>query len=235
MGQKANPIANRLGYIHGWKANWYAKSKNFADTLYEDYQIRTLLHKKFRYIIAEIFIERTADMITVFVNSLKPGMIIGSGGEGIHAIKKEIRKRIGKTIAINVNPVKVPELNATLIAKNIAEQIEKRISYKRAINRALEDAIYLGAQGIKIHVSGRLGGIEIARSVKFLKGRVPTQTLRADIDFVKENAFTQYGVIGIKVWLFKKEVYGKRDLSLVFSSKEPRAKKKKPFSPKKQV
>ncbi len=214
MAQKENPISNRLGYIKGWEANWYAKNPKQA--LLEDITIRKIFHTALGRIISRIFIERTTsvNVIVITVHSSKPGLLIGPSGKKIQEFKNKIKKKIKKDVTINVVESNTPELNARLIAKNIADQIEARGSYKRAAKRAIESAQRLGAGGIKIYISGRVGGVEIARSTKFSKGRIPTQTFRADISFATEEAHTTYGVIGVKVWVFKHLVYGKRTITL---------------------
>jgi small subunit ribosomal protein S3 len=214
MGHKTNPIANRIGYIRGWEGNWFAKKHDFAQKLHEDTKIRRYFEKEFASSIARVLVARASESITLTVHTSRPGILIGPGGQKVQEIKKDLKKLIGKDVRVNVFEIKVPELNATLVAKSIATQISARSSYKRAAARALEDAMHVGAKGIKIEIGGRLNGVEIARTVSFKKGRIPTQTLRADVDFARARANTTYGVVGVKVWLFTNEVYGKRDLSL---------------------
>lgn len=221
MGQKANPIANRLGNTKGWHASWYANKKDCKDLVKEDYQIREILKKKLKRLISQIFIARASDTITITIHSNKPGLLIGPSGKKVQEIKAMVEKHISKKVLINIIETKAEALNATLVAQNIAEQIEARKSYKHAIKRALDDSTRAGAGGIKIRVSGRLGGAEIARPYPTKKGRTPCQTLRADIDYALDEAITTYGKIGVQVWIFKHEIYGKRDLSLNIETLSP--------------
>lgn len=214
MGQTANPIANRLGYTKGWQTNWYASKKDCKKHMEEDYKIRQSLTQKLKRLISQIFIERATDAITVTIHSNKPGLLIGPSGKKVQEIKDMLKKLMGKKVVVNIMETKVEALNATLVAQSIAEQIEARKSYKHAVRRALDDSMRAGAGGIKIRVSGRLGGAEIARPFPQKKGRTPCQTLRADIDYAVDEAVTTYGKLGVQVWIFKHEVYGKRDLSL---------------------
>lgn len=213
MGQKANPIGNRLGFIKGWDSNWYG-GKRYADKLVEDETIRKYLMARLRKAsIAKIVIERTLKLITVTINTARPGVIIGKGGQEVDKLKEELKKLTGKEIQINIFEIKRPELDARLIADGIARQIEARISHRRAIKMAIASAIRMGAEGIKINIAGRVNGAEIARTEKFKEGRIPLHTLRADIDYAIGEALTTYGLLGIKVWVCRGEVYGKRDLS----------------------
>lgn len=213
MGQKANPIGNRLGFIKGWDSNWYG-GKRYADKLVEDEKIRKYLMARLRKAsIAKIVIERTLKLITVTINTARPGVIIGKGGQEVDKLKEELKKLTGKEIQINIFEIKRPELDARLIADGIARQIEARISYRRAIKMAIASATRMGAEGIKINIGGRLNGAEMARTEKFKEGRIPLHTLRADIDYAIGEALTTYGLLGIKVWVCRGEVYGKRDLS----------------------
>ena len=214
MGQTASPIANRLGYTKGWHTNWYADKKDCKKCMQEDYEIRQSLKKKLKRLVSKIFIERAGDSITVSIHTNKPGLLIGPSGKKVQEIKSMLEKQMRRKVAVNIMETKVEALNATLVAQNIAEQIEARKSYKNAVRRALDDSMRAGAGGIKIRVSGRLGGAEIARPYPQKKGRTPCQTLRADIDYAVDEAITTYGKIGVQVWIFKHEVYGKRDLSL---------------------
>ncbi|MEM9569364.1 MAG: 30S ribosomal protein S3 [Bacteroidota bacterium] len=214
MGQTANPIANRLGYTKGWQTNWYAKKEDCKKRMQEDYQVRESLIKKLKRLISQIFIERVSDTITVTIHSNKPGLLIGPSGKKVQEIKSMLEKCVQKKVTVNIMETKVDALNATLVAQSIAEQIEARKSYKHAVRRALDDTMRAGAGGIKIRVSGRLGGAEIARPFPQKRGRIPCQTLRADIDYAIDEAVTTYGKIGVQVWIFKHEVYGKRDLTL---------------------
>ena len=213
MGQKANPIGLRLGIIKGWDSNWYG-GKNFADKLVEDFKIREYLKARLaKASISKIVIERTVKIITVTINTSRPGIIIGKGGAEVDKIKEELKKITKKDIQINIFEIKRPELDARLVADSIARQIEGRISFRRAAKMSIASTMRMGAEGIKILVSGRLGGAEMARSEGYKEGRTPLQTLRADIDYAVAEAHTTYGRIGIKVWICKGEIYGKRDLS----------------------
>ena len=201
MGQKANPIGNRLGIIRGWESNWYG-GNDFGDKLAEDAQIRKYLNARLsKASVSRIAIERTLRLITITIHTARPGIIIGKGGQEVETLKEEIKKITKKDIQINIFEVKRPELEATLVANSIASQIQGRVSYKRAAKMAIASTMRMGAEGIRINVAGRLGGVEIARSEKFSQGRVPLHTLRADIDYVLTEAETQYGIIGIKVWI----------------------------------
>jgi small subunit ribosomal protein S3 len=206
VGQKTNPIGFRLGITKHWSSNWYAEAK-FADYLYEDLLIRNYLRKRLeRGGISLIEIERTVKRITVTIHTSRPGIVIGKKGEEVDRIKGELQHLTQKDIQVNIKEVKKPEMDAQLVGDNIARQVEKRVSYKRAAKKAIATAIRMGAEGIKIMVSGRLNGAEIARTETFREGRVPLHTLRADIDFAVVTAYTTYGTIGVKVWLCKGEV-----------------------------
>ena len=213
MGQKANPIGLRLGIIKGWDSNWYG-GKNFADKLVEDHKIRTYLKARLaKASISKIVIERTVKIITVTINTSRPGIIIGKGGAEVDKIKEELKKITKKDIQINIFEIKRPELDARLVADSIARQIEGRISFRRAVKMAVASTMRMGAEGIKVKCSGRLAGAEMARVEGYKEGRTPLHTLRADIDYALGEAHTTYGRIGVKVWICKGEVYGKRDLS----------------------
>lgn len=213
MGQKVNPIGNRLGFIRGWDSNWFG-GRNYADKIVEDDKIRKYLMARLRKAsIAKIVIERTLKLVTVTINTARPGVIIGKGGQEVDKLKEELKKLTKKEIQINIFEVKRPEIDARLVADGIARQLEARISYRRAIKMSIASAIRMGAEGIKITIGGRLNGAEIARAETFMEGRVPLHTLRADIDYAVGEALTTYGLLGIKVWICKGEVYGKRDLS----------------------
>jgi len=213
MGQKCNPIGNRLGIIRGWDSNWYG-GNNYADKLVEDYKIRNYLNARLaKGGISKIVIERTLKLITVTINTARPGIIIGKGGKEVDKLKEELKKITNKEIQINIFEIKRPELDAQLVSDSIARQIEGRISYRRAIKMAQAAAMRMGAEGIKVSISGRLGGAEMARTEQLKEGRTPLHTLRADIDYSVSEAHTTFGRIGIKVWICKGEVYGKRDLS----------------------
>jgi small subunit ribosomal protein S3 len=213
MGQKVNPIGLRLGIIRGWESNWYG-GNNFADKLIEDEKIRKYLKARIaKGGIARIIIERTIKRIIITIHTSRPGIVIGKAGSEVDKIKEEIKKLTKKDVQINIFEIKRPELDAALVGETIASQLEARVSYKRALKTAIASTMRMGAEGIKIMVSGRLGGAEMARSESYKEGRTPLHTLRADIDYTIAEALTVYGKIGIKVWICKGEVYGKRDLS----------------------
>jgi len=213
MGQKVNPIGLRLGIIRGWESNWYG-GKNFASKLVEDEKIRKYILARIpKGGISKIIIERTLKRITLTVHTARPGVVIGKGGAEVDKIKEELKKLTGKDVQINIFEIKRPELDANLVGQSIAQQLKARISHRRAMKQAIASALRVGAQGIKIKCAGRLGGAEMARTELYKEGRIPLHTLRADIDYAITEANTVYGKIGIKVWIFKGEVYGKRDLS----------------------
>ena len=224
MGQKVNPISNRLGIIRGWDSNWYG-GKNFADKLIEDTKIRKYLSVRLaKASVSKIIIERTLKLVTVTVNTARPGIIIGKGGQEVDKLKEELKKLTNKEVQINIYEVRRPELDATIVANNIARQIEGKISYRRAIKMAIASTMRMGAEGVKVLVSGRLGGAEMARSEMYKEGRIPLHTFRADIDYAKTEGLTKVGLIGLKVWICKGEIYGKPDLSPNISAKAPRPK-----------
>ena len=207
MGQKVHPTGVRVGIIKDWNAKWYADSKNFADYLVEDQKIRKFLKKKlYTAGISKIEIERTAKFIKVNVFTAKPGIIIGKGGAGAETLKAEVAKLIGKDVNINIVEVKAIDTDAQLVAENIAAQLERRISFRKAMKQCMQKAMKSGAQGIKTAVSGRLGGADMARTEFYKEGTIPLQTLRADIDYGFAEADTTYGKIGVKVWIYKGEV-----------------------------
>jgi len=215
MGQKANPIGNRLGIIRGWESNWYADKKNYATRLIEDHKIRTYLNARInKGGISKIVIERTLGKLIVTIHTSKPGIIIGKGGGEVDRIKEELKKLTGKEdVQINILEIRRPELDAMIVGDTIARQIENRINFKRATKMAIASSLRMGAEGIKVKLSGRLGGSEIARSEEFKQGRTPLHTFRMDIDYANVFAQTVYGKIGIKVWICKGEVLAKRDLN----------------------
>ncbi len=215
MGQKANPIGNRLGIIRGWESNWYASKKDYASKLIEDHKIRTYLNARInKGGISKIVIERTLGKLIVTIHTSKPGIIIGKGGGEVDRIKEELKKLTSKDdVQINILEIRRPELDANIVGDTIARQIENRINFKRAIKMAIASTLRMGAEGIKVKVSGRLGGSEIARSEEFKQGRTPLHTFRMDIDYANVFAQTVYGKIGIKVWICKGEVLGKRELN----------------------
>ena len=213
MGQKVNPIGFRLGVVKGWESNWYG-GKTFADKLVEDEQIRKYVLARIpKGGISKIIIERTIKRVTLTINTARPGVVIGKGGAEVDKIKEELKKITGKDVQINIFEIKRPEMEALLVGESIAQQLKARISYRRAMKQAIAGTMRVGALGIKIKLSGRLGGAEMARTDQYKEGRIPLHTLRADIDYAVSEALTVYGKIGIKVWIFKGEVYGKRDLS----------------------
>ena len=207
MGQKVNPHGLRVGVINGWDSRWYAKDELVGDLLVEDHKIREYLKTNlYQAGIPKIEIERDSAKVRIFIHCAKPGMIVGKGGAEIEKLQETVSKMIGKPVAISIVEVRSPDLNAQLVAENIAAQLEKRISYRRAMKMAMQRAMKLGAKGIKTNVSGRLGGAEIARTDHYHEGTIPLQTLRADIDYGFAEAKTTYGRIGVKVWLYKGEV-----------------------------
>ena len=211
MGQKMHPHGLRVGVIKDWNSKWYADSKNFSDYLIEDYKIRELLKKKlFAAGISKIEIERTAKIVRINVYAAKPGLVIGKGGNLAEIIKVEVQKMIGKEVSLNIVEVKEIDLDAQLVAENICAQLEKRISFRRAMKQAMQKTMKAGALGIKTSVSGRLGGADMARTEFYKEGTIPLQTLRADIDYGFYEADTTYGKIGVKVWIYKGEVLGKK-------------------------
>src|ERR1044071_8885420 len=213
MGQKINPVGLRLGIVRGWDSAWYG-GKTFSDKLVEDQKIREYVQARIpKGGIAKVVIERTLKRITLTVHTARPGVVIGKGGGEVDKIKEELKKITGKDVQINIFEIKRPELDAKLVGESIAQQIEARISYKRAMKQAIASAMRVGSEGIKIKVSGRLAGADMARQEQYKEGRIPLHTLRADIDYAISEAQTVYGKIGIKVWIFKGEIYGKRDLS----------------------
>lgn len=213
MGQKCNPISNRLGIIKGWDSNWYG-GKNYADKLAEDAKIRRYLNARLdKASVSKIIIERSLKMITITVNTARPGFVIGKGGDEVDKLREELKKITNKDVQINIFEIKRPELEAELVAANVARQIEGKIAYRRAVKMAIAATMRMGAEGIKIQVSGRLNGAEMARSEMYKEGRTPLHTLRADIDYALVEALTKTGLVGVKVWICRGEVYGKRDLS----------------------
>ena len=213
MGQKTNPIGNRLGIIRGWESNWYGGS-NFGDMLKEDDKIRNYIFTRLsKASVSRVIIERTLKLVTITVTTARPGIIIGKAGQEVDKLKEELKKISGKDIQLNIVEIKRPELEAQLVASSIARQIENRISYRRAIKMAIAATMRMNAEGIKVKISGRLNGAEMARSENYKEGRIPLSTFRADIDYAIVEAHTTYGRIGVKVWIMKGEVYGKRELS----------------------
>lgn len=220
MGQKVNPISNRLGIIRGWDSNW-ADSKNQSDIILEDYKLRKYLNVRLATCsVSRIVIERTLKLVTITICTSRPGIIIGRGGKDVEKLKEELKTITDKDVQINIFEVKRPELDAAIVASTIARQIEGKVAYRRAVKMAVAATMRAGAEGIKVQVSGRLNGAEMARSEMFKEGRTPLHTLRADIDYSLVEAHTKVGVIGVKVWICRGEVYGKRDLAPSFTSNQ---------------
>ena len=213
MGQKVNPVGLRLGIIKGWDSAWF-DSKSYAEKIVEDNKIRKYITARIpKGGISKVVIERTLKRITLTIHTARPGVVIGKGGSEVDKIKEELKNLTGKDLQINIFEIKRPELDAKLVGESIAQQLQARISFRRAMKQAIASSMRVGAQGIKVKCSGRLGGAEMARSEQYKEGRIPLHTLRADIDYAISEANTIYGKIGIKVWIFKGEVFGKRDLS----------------------
>jgi len=223
MGQKTHPIGLRLGIIKGWDSNWYG-GNSFGAKLLEDDKIRKYLNARLSKAgISKIYIERTLKLVTVTINTARPGIIIGKGGQEVDKLKEELKKITGKEIQINISEIKRPELDAVLVAGAIARQIEGRISFRRAIKTSIASTMRIGAEGIKVLISGRLGGAEMARNEMYKEGRTPLHTLRADIDYAHAEAHTTYGRIGIKVWICKGEIFGKPEIVPITSGdKKPK-------------
>lgn len=214
MGQKTNPIGNRLGIIRGWDSNWYG-GHDFADNVVEDQKIRNYLGARIsKGGVARILIERSLKRITVTIHTSRPGIIIGKGGTEVDSIREELRKLTGKEVQINIVEVRKPEMDATIVGDAIAKQLESRVNYRRAIKMAIQSTMRVGAEGIKVRISGRLNGADMARSEEFKDGRTPLHTFRADIDYAIAEAHTVYGKIGLKIWICRGEVFDKRDLSI---------------------
>jgi small subunit ribosomal protein S3 len=213
LGQKTHPVGYRLGVIRGWDSNWYSED-DFQDKLVEDEEIRRYLHARLRRAgLSRAVIERTPKRVILTLHTSRPGVVIGRGGSEVEQLREELKKLTGKDIQINISEIKRPELDATLVAKNIAQQLEGRISFRRAMKQAMTAAMRMGAEGVRIRVAGRLGGAEMGRTEEYLEGRVPLHTIRADIDFARETAYTIYGTIGVKVWIHRGEIIGTPDLS----------------------
>ena len=220
MGQKINPVSNRLGIIKGWDSNWFG-GKNYGDTLVEDAKIRKYLEARLaKASVSKIVIERTLKLITITICTARPGIIIGKGGQEVDKLKEEVKNITDKDVQINIFEIKRPELDAVIVANSIARQVEGKIAYKRAARMAISSAMHAGAEGIKILFSGRLNGAEIARSEMFKEGRTPLHTFRADIDYCQTEALTKVGLIGIKVWICRGEIYGKKDLAPNFTQEK---------------
>lgn len=229
MGQKIHPIGFRLAVNKNWTSRWYANSKHFPAMLQGDIKVREFLKKKLSHAaVSKIVIERPAKNAKITIYSARPGIVIGKKGEDIETLRSALQRMMGVPVHLNIEEVRKPEIDATLIAENIAQQLEKRVMFRRAMKRAMQNAMRLGAQGIKIMSAGRLNGIEIARTEWYREGRVPLHTLRADIDYGVAEATTTYGIIGIKVWVFKGEVLGKGEQVIAPVAAEPEKKTRKP-------
>lgn len=225
MGQKVHPIGIRLGITKDWNARWYADSKNYSDFLVSDIEIRKELSEKLKHAsVSQIKIERVANGIRIAIHTARPGVVIGKKGEDIEKLKSALMAKTGMPVNISIEEIKKPELDSKLVAESIAQQLEKRIQFRRAMKRAVGNAMRLGAEGIKVNVSGRLNGAEIARAEWYREGRVPLHTLRADIDYATYEADTTYGKIGVKVWIFKGEKLEK--ISMVNDGKKSSKAKK---------
>ena len=220
MGQKVNPISNRLGIIRGWDSNWFG-GKNFGDNLVEDQKIRKYLNERLaKASVSRIVIERTLKLVTITICTARPGIVIGRGGQDVDKLKEELRKLYDKEIQINIFEVKKPELDANIVANNIARQVEGKIAYRRAIKMAIQNTMRAGAEGIKVQITGRLNGAEMARKEMYKEGRTPLHTFRADIDYCQAEALTKVGLLGIMVWICRGEVYGKRDVTVNFTQEK---------------
>jgi len=226
MGQKTSPVANRLGIVRGWESNWYG-GKDAGLKLVEDEKIRQYLKARInKGGISRIVIERTMKRVTVTIHTSRPGIIIGRGGNEVDRIKEELKQVTGKDVQINIVEIRRPEMEAAIVGETIAKQLEARINYRRAVKMAIASAMRMGAEGIKVRVSGRIGGAEMARTEEYKQGRTPLHTWRADIDYAISEALTIYGKLGIKVWICRGEVYGKRDLTGAFAGEEKQEKRK---------
>ena len=220
MGQKVNPISNRLGIIRGWDSNWFG-GKDFGDNLVEDQKIRQYLNKRLEKAnVSRIVIERTLKLVTITICTARPGIVIGKGGQDVDKLKEELKNLFKKEIQINIFEVKKPELDATIVAKNIASQIENMMAYRRAIKMAVANTMRAGAEGVKIQITGRLNGAEMARKEMFKEGRTPLHTFRADIDYCQTEALTKVGLLGIKVWICRGEIYHDVDLAPNFTQEK---------------
>ena len=220
MGQKVNPISNRLGIIRGWDSNWFG-GKNFGDNLVEDQKIRKYLNERLaKASVSRIVIERTLKLVTITICTARPGIVIGKGGQDVDKLKEELKQLYKKDIQINIFEVKKPELDANIVGTNIARQVEGKIAYRRAIKMAIQNTMRAGAEGVKIQITGRLNGAEMARKEMYKEGRTPLHTFRADIDYCQTEALTKVGLLGIKVWICRGECYGKRDLTPNFAQEK---------------
>ena len=233
MGQKINPTGFRLAVSRNWSSRWYANNRDFAGMLAEDVEVRELLKKRLKNAsVARILIERPAKNARITIFSARPGVVIGKKGEDIEKLKKELSAKMGVPVAVNIEEVRKPEIDAKLIADSITQQLERRIMSRRAMKRAMQNAMRMGAQGIKIMSSGRLNGIEIARTEWYREGRVPLHTLRADVDYGFSEAKTTYGIIGVKVWVYKGDNLGRTDAFAPTAAPEPREEERRPRAPR---
>lgn len=220
MGQKVNPISNRLGIIRGWDSNWFG-GKSFGDNIVEDQKIRQYLNKRLeKASVSRIVIERTLKLVTITICTARPGIVIGKGGQDVDKLKEELKNLFKKDIQINIYEVRKPELDATIVGKNIASQIEHMMAYRRAIKMAVANTMRAGAEGIKVQITGRLNGAEMARKEMYKEGRIPLHTFRADIDYCQTEALTKVGLLGIKVWICRGEIYNKVDLAPNFTQEK---------------
>ena len=220
MGQKVNPISNRLGIVRGWDSNWFG-GKNFGDNFVEAQKIRKYLNERLaKASVSRIVIERTLKLVTITICTARPGIVIGKGGQDVDKLKEELKKLYKKDIQINIHEVKKPDLDATIVATNLARQIEGKIAYRRAIKMAIANTMRAGAEGIKVQICGRLNGAEMARKEMLKEGRTPLHTFRADIDYCQAEALTKVGILGIKVWICRGEVYGKKDVTVNFTQEK---------------
>ncbi|OAJ35106.1 30S ribosomal protein S3 [Piscirickettsia salmonis] len=222
MGQKVHPTGIRLGIVKDWTSKWYADSRTYADKLYSDIQVRDFLKKKLaNAAVSRIQIERPAQNARIVIHTARPGIVIGKKGEDVETLRAEVTKMMGIPVHISIEEVRKPEIDATLVAESIAQQLERRVMFRRAMKRAVQNAMRIGAKGIRVQVSGRLGGAEIARTERYLEGSVPLHTFRADVDYGTAEALTTYGIIGVKVWIFKGEILGRVDDLTALSLEKP--------------
>ena len=212
MGQKVHPTGIRLGIVKDHTSVWYAEGEDYANNLHVDLKVRVFIQKKLAQAsVSRIDIHRPAQTARITIHTARPGIVIGKKGEDVEALRQEVSKMMGVPVHINIEEIRKPELDAFLVAQNVAQQLERRVQFRRAMKRVMQNAMRLGAEGIKVQVSGRLGGAEIARSESYREGRVPLHTLRADIDYATAEALTTYGILGVKVWIFKGEILGERE------------------------
>jgi small subunit ribosomal protein S3 len=235
MGQKVNPVGLRVGIIHDWDSKWYLRKEDYVDALHEDLIIRKYIDKNLQNAeVGKVEIVRYPERITVFLHTAKPGIVIGAKGRDVEKLKAELQKLTSRKLLLNIVEVKQPELSAQLIANNIARQLKTRVSYKKVMKQAISLAMRSGAKGVKIRVAGRLAGSEMARSERYSEGRIPLHTLRADIDYAMGRSYTTFGVIGVKVWVFKGLVFEKRGTGVLNTSETPKQDKSKGFKKKKR-